>query len=1187
MNENERKEQEKNRSYMIELNEVNEDHENGGQNGKKNGLFEIQNTLQEENNTSTNGHDSHYKLFNADTDVDENNVEDEANEKSSRFNNTSAGTDFHLEMSASILHPNQSIISNNKSTHEQIPDTIVDEEEDNKITGNEDIEKEPIENKSENKDESDMCKLNGNHEQNDEVGDTLVINQESNEKCEATVPIEKVEDENEKKNLNKIILVGENNETEKTDEEVTHSVETIEKEQSLNDEKKENDSEFVEVKELVKENVIIENVQETQVEENKSDSSNKIAEEIKPPEELVNSKKETESKVNSNIEKQTIEENQTVEQNLKENVVIEESSQKKEIEQKNIESNDNLNTSIDLDINKIENNQTEENELIEKEKVIEVIKDEESAVTTVENDNKPIEESTTAPKRGRRSVAKPPEIEEEQSTGRPKRSVRTSIATPTPSIAVIPKTKAESKRKSVVVSEPEPVVPAEPKNESKEEPSKIMQEENKSQNEVVEDKEKSQINQVEEKVETIPVEEKKEEEKPTVEKDNKKEPLENSKEQTASTGITRRSSLRIRSNVSSTNAASTQVNTMKEKLIKKRNEAKKLEEEKAEKDDENESSTAPKRTRKSVLTVETSVETSIETKKPTRGRKSVAPENNDQSAVVEEKPPIRQARVNRRTTIAVAPAQVLEAKQKIAVAARSRKAAGPVVIKEIEKPQEEEEKSTKSRRAASSETSKRKSTTTSNKIGQSNIDTYHYDEFDSNETKNDNHSKRKRKTNVQQDESIIISSTVHSTEDEKFKKRSNSKSNDDAKSKTTKKRNNKKLNASLNVQNTDNEDDNDPLSKTLPFSAKLFFHSKRKSLPSGGSVSSEEQPTKSENDTKNSKRYSYSSLLNNSKLNNDCASAIISASPTKQSSHNQSTNKKFKLRKAKSSSSEESSNDSDSDNEPLAIKKAKQNHSVSFKTPVEEKEPDTSSENAKKATVKRKNTITKRKTAAEVVESVQTASSRNSRNKKASTATPKIMATGIILTEKQKQIIANLGGEIVNDPKDATHLITNKIRKSCKFLSCLNKGVFIVNERWLEESNKAKTFANPSAYALSDSQCEKQYKFSLQTSLLKAKSQQLFQDWKFILIHEDSPQEELSRSDIRIIIECGNGELIDELPTNETELANCCILYTNVAKYKKDTQFSDKDLLKMTLETFLNSILKQSFDIFHKIEQNE
>ena len=1310
MNEDERKEQEKNRSYMIELNEINENHESAVKNGKKNGLFEIQNTLQEENNVSKNGHDSHLKLFNADTDVDESNAdEDDANEKSSRFNNTSAGTDFHLEMSASILHPNQSMMSNNKSLHEPIPDTMVDEDEDEKKSTN-DVKKESNENKNkpDQKNESDKCKLNGIHDEKiEEVGDTLIINEESNDKSEATFPMEKIQENNETKISNGHLNVVANTDDMKDVKDVPsakNSDETIEK--TINDEKNVDDKEVCESNQPVKANLCADISKEPKLEENQAEPTIKTGEEIKCEEK---------------VEQQIVEENK--------NVMIEETKQESSQEPKNPQFIDDHQKSVD---EKSTSNKSEKIEVIdekiilEKENIIEdkkdkleenkvgevsksveegvkpveevvkpveevvkpveevvkpveevvksveevvkpveevvkpvedvvkpveevvkpvedvvkpvedvvkpveevvkpveevvkpveeVVKPVEEVVKPVEEVEKTIEENVTAPRRGRRSVAKQQEkpvvAEEEQSNSRPKRSVRTSIAPPSLPVASIPKTKAESKRKSGVV-EPEPVASVESKNVSNEESNNIQQQEdksevkesNKAETDTKEIEKVVEISKSEEKAESQPAVEQIEETK-IVQKETKKTEITEQANTTAppTTGITRRSSLRIRSTAPATSNTA-QVNSIKEKLVKKRNEAKKVEEEETvEKDDENEPTAAAKRTRKSVVAP---VEVQAEIKKPTRGRKSVAAavENNDQPPVVEEKPPVRQARVNRRTTIAVAPAQVQEARQKIAAASRTRKAAGPVVVKEVEETQELEEKTEqdkpkKTRRAASSETSKRKSTTTTTtavKTVQNNIDTYHYDELDSNET-NSNNSKRKRKTNTQQDESIIISNTIQDSVDvEKLpKKRSNSKSNDDSKlTKPTKKRNSKKLNASLNVQNTDNEDlDNDTLSKTLPFSAKLFFHSKRKTLPGGGSISSDELPTTNETETKNSKRYSYSSLLNNSKLNNDGAPTIIAApaSPTKQQSHNQSTNKKFKLHKAKSSSSEESSNDSDSDNEPLAAKKAKQNHSVSFKTPVEEKQVENVSEPVKQATVRRRNTVTKKQTATEVVETIQTTTtttattSRNSRNKKSSTAIPKIMATGVILNEKQKQIITNLGGEIVNDPKDATHLITNKIRKTCKFLSCLNKGVFIVNERWLEESNKAKMFANPSAYALADSQCEKQYKFSLQTSLLKAKNQQLFQDWKFILIHEDSPQEELSRSDIKTIIECGNGELVEELPTNETELANCCIIYSNLAKYKKDTQFTSKDLLKMTLDTFLNSILKQSFDIFHKIDQ--
>ena len=51
-----------------------------------------------------------------------------------------------------------------------------------------------------------------------------------------------------------------------------------------------------------------------------------------------------------------------------------------------------------------------------------------------------------------------------------------------------------------------------------------------------------------------------------------------------------------------------------------------------------------------------------------------------------------------------------------------------------------------------------------------------------------------------------------------------------------------------------------------------------------------------------------------------------------------------------------------------------------------------------------------------------------------------------------------LGGQMATDPKESTHLIANKIIKSCKFLSSVSRGIPIINERWLDESFRAKMF---------------------------------------------------------------------------------------------------------------------------------
>lgn len=324
---------------------------------------------------------------------------------------------------------------------------------------------------------------------------------------------------------------------------------------------------------------------------------------------------------------------------------------------------------------------------------------------------------------------------------------------------------------------------------------------------------------------------------------------------------------------------------------------------------------------------------------------------------------------------------------------------------------------------------------------------------------------------------------------------------------------------------------------------KIFFHSKGASalLLSGQKKSLEFSPT------------------NTSKLN---------TSKNSNSSKSNSPNKKFKLHKAKSSSSENLNDLSD-------LSDVEKEKKVIPPPPVTV------------ATVVVDEVVVKPKKAAPAPKKSLAAptSTRVSRNTKLNSLAPKIMATGIILSDKEKQIVANLGGQIVTDCHECTHLVTNKIRKTYKFLSCLSRGTFILNERWLDESNKSKMFLNTASFALSDVQSEKRYKFTLQSSLTKAKSSPLLEGWKFLIIHQDENQE-MSCNDIKIIIECANGQVIDSLPKDENELANCCIIYSDYETFKKDNSTNAQlDVLKMTLDEFLNFILKQNFDHLHKIEQ--
>ncbi|KAI9333760.1 mediator of DNA damage checkpoint protein 1-like protein [Zopfochytrium polystomum] len=102
------------------------------------------------------------------------------------------------------------------------------------------------------------------------------------------------------------------------------------------------------------------------------------------------------------------------------------------------------------------------------------------------------------------------------------------------------------------------------------------------------------------------------------------------------------------------------------------------------------------------------------------------------------------------------------------------------------------------------------------------------------------------------------------------------------------------------------------------------------------------------------------------------------------------------------------------------------------------------------------------------------------------------MFTGIAETETYESIVFSLGGETVQTWSECTHLVTDKIRRTVKFLAALAAGKHIVSVKWLEQSKKSSVFVDVTDHLLKDKAAEKVYGFSLKESLEKAKAQRLF-----------------------------------------------------------------------------------------------
>ncbi|KAL7986337.1 hypothetical protein Chor_011503 [Crotalus horridus] len=109
--------------------------------------------------------------------------------------------------------------------------------------------------------------------------------------------------------------------------------------------------------------------------------------------------------------------------------------------------------------------------------------------------------------------------------------------------------------------------------------------------------------------------------------------------------------------------------------------------------------------------------------------------------------------------------------------------------------------------------------------------------------------------------------------------------------------------------------------------------------------------------------------------------------------------------------------------------------------------------------------------------------SRNRRSTGLASPAPKVLFTGVI-DEEGERVVAELGGSLAKSVFDCTHLVTDRVRRTVKFLCALARGIPI------------------------DPEQEKNLRFSLSTSLQKAQQKgALFQEKRIVV----SCPEDLSR----------------------------------------------------------------------------
>jgi len=152
-------------------------------------------------------------------------------------------------------------------------------------------------------------------------------------------------------------------------------------------------------------------------------------------------------------------------------------------------------------------------------------------------------------------------------------------------------------------------------------------------------------------------------------------------------------------------------------------------------------------------------------------------------------------------------------------------------------------------------------------------------------------------------------------------------------------------------------------------------------------------------------------------------------------------------------------------------------------------------------------------------------------------AKPRVMFTGVI-DEQGEKIVRDLGGELALCIQDCTHLITDKIRRTVKFLAGLAKGAVIVNPLWLASCKQAGMFLDGHKFLLRDPAMEKQHNFSLRSSLATATSCPLLSQWSVYVTPSVMP----GPGQMKDILECAGAKFLISMPTkavDKTVVVSC------------------------------------------------
>ncbi|PRP88437.1 hypothetical protein PROFUN_03154 [Planoprotostelium fungivorum] len=146
---------------------------------------------------------------------------------------------------------------------------------------------------------------------------------------------------------------------------------------------------------------------------------------------------------------------------------------------------------------------------------------------------------------------------------------------------------------------------------------------------------------------------------------------------------------------------------------------------------------------------------------------------------------------------------------------------------------------------------------------------------------------------------------------------------------------------------------------------------------------------------------------------------------------------------------------------------------------------------------------------------------RSRLHKRAANQKPVVMFTGIVDEERAK-VITRLGGQLCSHANmGCTHVVTDKIKRTVKFMSALCVPAQFVHFNWIDECETAGHFVEEEPFLIRDVEGEERYKFNLLESCHMAATQKIMQGYKIHMTSKTKP----SPTEFEEVIQSAGGTL--------------------------------------------------------------